>query len=85
MPKESAATNDARTERGAPVRCDDLLAELDRLYIKFRATQQTAVWGGSWEREHAAQMDLKPLVNAMFNTMIKLLEARSANDQAERP
>ena len=41
--------------------------------------------GGSFEREYGAAMELRPLVNKMFDTLIKLLEARSANAPRERP
>jgi hypothetical protein len=72
---------DAEPKIDPQVRCDDLLAELDALYVKFRATQHTAIWGGSWEREHAAQMDIKPVVNKMFDTLIKLMEIRSEHQR----
>jgi hypothetical protein len=58
--------------------------ELDALYKRFKATRDTAVWGGSFEREHAAAMDMKPIVNKMFDGLIKLLEARSLAALTER-
>lgn len=57
--------------------CDDLLAELDALYKRFNSVRHTSVWGGSFEREYGAAMEIKPIVNKMFDTLIKLMEARS--------
>jgi hypothetical protein len=71
-------------QREAELRCTALLTDLDAQYKQFVAVRHTSVWGGSFEREHGAAMQIKPIVNKMFDTLIKLMEARSANDQAQR-
>jgi hypothetical protein len=65
-----------------PLVSTDWLAELDGLYKRFREVEKVAVWGGSYEREHSAQQQLKPIANKMFDALLKLLEERSsANDK----
>jgi len=56
---------------------DALLVELDQLYERYRQLEQVATWGGSFEREQGARMELKPVVNQLFDTLLKLLAARS--------
>lgn len=77
---ESKPTTSDNPKASAELRCMELLAELDAQYKRFVAVRHTSVWGGSFEREHGAAMELRPLVNKMFDTLIKLMEARSAND-----
>lgn len=67
-----------------PLRSTDWLAELDALYKRFREVERVAVWGGSWEREHHAQQELKPLANKMFEALLKLLEERSSANSPDQ-
>lgn len=39
------------------------LQELDALYQRYRQLEHVATWGGSYEREHGARTELKPIVN----------------------
>ncbi len=55
-----------------------MLEQLDKVYLQYVETNHQAIWGGSWEREHAAQRAMKPIVNEMFDLLLKLLAARSA-------
>ena len=66
------------------LRSKELLAELDGLYKRFKGLQHTATWGGSFEREHGAAMEIKPVVNAMFDKLVALMELRSANESSSQ-
>lgn len=54
-----------------------LLAELDRLFKRYKDVERQATWGGSYEREEGARRELKPLVNTMFDQLLKLLYLRN--------
>jgi hypothetical protein len=77
-PESKPATPD-NPKASAELRCMELLADLDAQYKRFCAVRHTSVWGWSFEREHGAAMEIKPIVNKMFDTLIKLMETRSAN------
>lgn len=53
-----------------------ILVLLDALYKRYQEVEHVATWGGSFEREHGARLELKPIVNKMFDELLKLLEAR---------
>lgn len=59
---------------------EELLTELDALYKRYREVQHIAIWGGSYEREQGARMELKPIVNDLFDKLLKLLEQRKPSE-----
>ncbi len=83
-PKSKSATP-GNPKASAELRCMELLADLDEQYKRFCEVRHTSIWGGSFEREHGAAMQIKPIVNKMFDTLIKLMEARSANTNMSGP
>lgn len=62
----------------------ELLGELDAQYKRLVAVRHTSVWGGTFEREHGAAMEIKPIVNGMFDTLTKLMEARAEHEQKKK-
>lgn len=77
--------SDTKLKGDPAVESSAWLAELDTLYKRYKQVNDAAIWGGSFEREHSAAMEMRPLVNKMFETLLKLMESRSANAPGERP
>lgn len=50
---------------------------MDKLYREFASLESSAVWGGSFEKEHGARMALKPVANKLFDEMLKFLAKRA--------
>lgn len=64
---------------------EEKLKSLDALYLQYTSLQHQATWGGTYEREHYAAQELKPVVNALFDGLLKLLEERTPTDFRGRP
>lgn len=58
-------------------KCEEALRPIDDLYVQFKQVESSAIWGGSFEREHGARMELKPLVNQLFDAMLKIMAERN--------
>lgn len=84
MPNEPEIASDARTERGAPVRCDDLLAAARSLCEKMRMIHDDplyqSVWTCAWN--HGVNYTHGPT----YEHELKALEAavKAANDDLSR-
>jgi hypothetical protein len=84
---ENHQTQSKRTDADQPspggLSSSALLA-LEGAYDRFKACENRAVWGGSYEVESAAAQDLRGLGREMFAALEAFMQVHKANTKASR-